>query len=183
MKGGKVMKRIAYKMVWMISVFAMLLINNSVLFAQSTEETTTIIQSGQDQIDIQQQATTKTYYLFLKSLKCNDTSSEDWDYVNLKVNGTFIWGEYNKIDVGDTLDISTSYSVSSRVSIDLYLTTYPNTGWWGSKKGTIRLTSSDLNNLVDKGEQTFTVDYLKFYRGYYFSYNYKLTYEVRSTYK
>lgn len=44
------MKRIAYKMVWMVSVLVMLLINNSVLFAQSTEETI-ITQDNQDLVD------------------------------------------------------------------------------------------------------------------------------------
>ena len=118
------MKKSIYGMLWIVSLSMILLVNNPVLFAQSPEETT-LTQSNQSSIDIQQQdidqqnqATTTYYYLYLRSLECNYSN---YDYAYLKVNGKTVWGpEEVSFDTGAIM-ISMDTIQVNKAKIELYV--------------------------------------------------------------
>lgn len=164
-------------------VLTMLLVNDSVLFAQSPAETTPT-QSDQSSIDIQQQdidqqnqaATTSYYYLYLRSLECNYSN---YNYAYLKVNGKIVWGpEELSTDTGGKM-ISIDPIQVNKAKIELYAN---NTASSKSAKyvNKIYLTSNDLKNLVDQGEKTYnlTKRYLWNSSEYF---DYTLALEVSST--
>mgnify|MGYP001594577396 len=78
------MKRIAYKMVWMISVLVMLLINNSVSSAQLLEETTAYTESDQNSTDTQQQNTDKILQKLLFESECNGIKMDEAQIIEFK---------------------------------------------------------------------------------------------------
>lgn len=177
------MKRIAYKMVWMISVFAMLLINNSVLFAQSTEGTTTIIQIDQNSVDAQQQnddsqsqASITELYLCLNNflpLDLVNSESNGPDNIYLNNNGTTVWGPV-AVSGSNFYDIDTIIPVSSTSSVRLELFDKNS----GRSLGKVSFSFNTLKKIIENGERYYTFSH-KWYSSA--TWKYKLNYEVKST--
>lgn len=171
------MKRIAYKMVWMVSVLVMLLINNSISSAQLLQETTAYTESDQNSTDTQQQNDDSqkelwktTYYtLDLKSIYCGSVYG-DHEYVAIKVNGTFVWGPVAMSTGTENISIN-PISAPSSATIELYIGPYSNSIYRIGK-------SYKLKDYVDRGEQSYP-----FTKGKktYSSYGaYTVTFEVKS---
>ena len=177
------MKRIAYKMVWMVSVLVMLLISNSLLFAQSTEETTTIIQSDQNSIDTQQenndpqsQASVTELFLYLNHILPLDlvnSESNGSDNIYLNNNGTTIYGPV-AVSGSNFYDMNTTIPISSTSSVRLELFDKNS----GRSLGKVSFSFNTLKKIIDKGERYYTFSH-KWYSSA--TWKYKLNYEVKST--
>ena len=172
------MRKSVCRILWTLPVLVMLLISNSVLFAQSTEETTTIIQSDQNSIDTQQENDdlqkklwkTTYYTLNLKSIYCGSVYG-DLEYVSIKVNGTFVWGPVAMSTGTETISIN-SISAPSSARIELYIGSTPNSS---SAKRVGK--SYKLKDYVDRGEQSYP--FKKGSRTYLYA-EYTVTFEVKS---
>lgn len=171
------------RILWTLPILTMLLINNSVLFAQSTEETTTIIQSDQNLVDTQQenndpqsQAGITELYLYLNHILPLDfvnSESNGSDNVYLNNNGTTIYGPV-AVSGSNFYDMNTIIPVSSTSSVRLELFDKNS----GRSLGKVSFSFNSLKKIVDKGERYYTFSH-KWYSSA--TWKYKLNYEVKST--
>lgn len=185
-KGGKAMRKIIYKLLWAMFFLTVVLVNNSVSFAQSTEETTTIIQSKQnlsepqENNDPQSKANVTVLYLQLNHLLPLDLVNSDsngTDYVYLKNKGTIIWGPVtvsgaNFYDMNTTIKVS---STSSTASVQLELFDQNS----GRSLGKIRTSFNTLKKIIDQSDRYFSTLTNSWYSSA--TWKYKLNYQVKST--
>ena len=150
------MRKCVCRILWTLPVLTMLLVNNSILSAQSPVETTTT-QRDQGSIDIQQQdidqqnkTATTSYYLYLRSLEC---TYSNYDYAYLKVNGNIVWRSQALSMNTNKITISINSIQVNKAKIELYVNSTAS-----SKSATyvnkIYLTLNDLKNLVDQGAKS-----------------------------
>lgn len=176
------MRKSVCRILWTLPVLTMLLVNNSVLFAQSTEETTTIIQSEQNLLkpqennDPQSKATVTVFYLTLKSITPMDlynSNSNATDYVYLKDNkGITIWGPV-AVSVSNFYEINKTIPVSSTSTIELVEK--------NRNKSLGKLKIKDISKYVGQGEQQNSTAYRQGWSFNPATWKYNLSYELKST--
>lgn len=177
------MRKSVCRILWTLPVLTMLLVNNPVSFAQSTEETTTIIQSKQnlsepqENNDPQSKANVTVLYLQLNHLLPLDLVNSDsngTDYVYLKNNGTIIWGPVT-VSGSNFYDMKTTINVSSTSSVRLELFDQNS----GRSLGKISTSFNTLKKIIDQSDR-----YLPTLTNSWYSsatWKYKLNYQVKST--
>ncbi len=177
------MRKSVCRMLWTLPVLTMLLINHSILSAQSLPETTTFTERDQTSVDAQQenddfqsQANVTGLYLYLNNLLPLDLVNSDSngsDNVYLKNNGIIIWGP-EAVSGSNFYDMNTIIPVSSASSVRLELFDKNS----GRSLGKISFSFNSLKKIVDKGERYYTFNH-KWYSSA--TWQYKLNYEVKST--